>query len=743
MSESNHDRPAEPAADSFGGILDEATASLRDDAELRLDVRAELASHLEEKRDDFRSKGHSEVESAELAAQSLGPPEQLAHDLLSANRRRMKLRALARLALRAVVLPATLLAVLSLPVHRAIFLVIPLGISSTDNDGIPSVIGTESWDILVESDDMPPPEPMYWVGNGEWYTGLRAAWEADITNAPLAARYLRVFAAHILDEACKVNDVLGRIAGGGRSPRDFEKKKQALAGMLETFERDMARVKAVDPENAYWRYLLASVLFRTSVRYENARVGAPDYPGVVALVLDRSMFERAIDEYLAADAMKRVSDLRAELTRMRTEGLPPVKSVAIAFRRVRIAVDNPPMFLASSILSILPQGARLLAEQGETDKAIRLLDSWVRLVRREVENAWIPANTAHVLQGRIFKRLAAAYMELGHPKRAADTRTRARLLTDAIRSWHAGEDHTGSLGEIEMRGGLSAMFGQFWPTTNELTAGRALDQILIEHAGLGILTVYLFALMSICGLVTLRWLLDRRADSTPVAALPTASALARIIGGGLVAPLAVYWAYSRLSGIAARDYSSSYMGHRFVLEAALLVVTVTALLVALSLRHARRRCADLGIPVAPRVPRWQRIAGLSLLTAAWLTCLFVGRGWGQWYVFGLVPVFMFGTIIGVVVSLYALAVRRPAYTRHKATAARMLVVPLALAVLVLTLTVRPWLAAREKALVMADPALQMDEELMLPRSQAGIVRRFRGMVLPALDADAAPEMPSR
>jgi hypothetical protein len=104
---------------------------------------------------------------------------------------------------------------------------------------------------------------------------------------------------------------------------------------------------------------------------------------------------------------------------------------------------------------------------------------------------------------------------------------------------------------------------------------------------------------------------------------------------------------------------------------------------------------------------------------------------------------MFGTIIGGVVALYALAGRRRAHTRFKATAARMLVVPLALAVLALTLTVRPWLAAREKALVMSDPALQMDEELMLPRSQARIVRGFRGSVLPALDAEADREMPSR
>ncbi|MHC4247678.1 MAG: permease prefix domain 1-containing protein [Planctomycetota bacterium] len=748
--EGDHDAAAERAGDLpdgmhgelLGDLLDEATSSLRDDAELRLDVRAELASHLEEKRDDFIARGHSAEEALDLARQSFGSPDTLARDLLAANRRRMKLRALARLVFRTVALPAVALAVLSISVHRAVFLALPLGISSTDYGRAPSVVTTDSWDVLAESDDMPTPEPMHWAGEGQWYTGLRAAWEADITNAPLAARYLRAFAWHILSEACDVNGLVGRIAARGRFPRDFEKRKRALAGMLVAFERDIRQAQRIDSENAYWRYLLAGVLARASVRYGSAHGGgAPDYGGHVVLVLDRPMFGRAIDEYLAADSMARVSDLRVELTRVRTEGLPPVRSAATAFRRVRISADHPPMVLAPSMLSVMPRGARMLAEEGDRGKGLRLLDSWERLVRREVEYTWDPAWTAHALNRKVFEGLAAAYAELRSPGRAEDMRKRARLLADAVRSWREDPASGRDLTEIATRGGLSAMFGSFWPTAGELGTGRRLDQVLIESAGLGVLTVYLFALMSICGIVSLRWMLDRRADSAPVAVMPTPRALAEIIGGGLVAPLTVYWAYTRLSGIAGREYSIWYMGHRFVLEAALLVVTVTALLVALSLRHARRRCADLGMPVAPRVPRWQRATGLSLLATAWLACLFTGRGWGQWYAAGLVAAFMLFTIIGVVVSLYALAVRRPAHARFKATAARMLVVPLALAILVLTLTVRPYLAARETTFVMSDPALQMDDELMLPRSQAAIVRGFKEVVLSALDADADREMP--
>ncbi|MHC5053895.1 MAG: permease prefix domain 1-containing protein [Planctomycetota bacterium] len=558
----DHDGAAERTGDlpdgmhgePLGDLLDEATSSLRDDAELRLDVRAELASHLEDKRDDFIAKGHSSDEALDLARQSFGSPEDIARDLLAANRRRMKLRALARLALRAVALPAAALAVLSIPVHRTAFFIFqPLSIPSSSDGRGPGIVTTESFDMLMMRDDMPPPEPMHWAGDGPWYAGLRKAWEADISNAPLAARYLRAFAGRILHEARKLNDTLGPIAERRGPPRGFEKRKRTQAGRLAAFERDVARAGAVDPENAYWRYLHAGVLASAAVRYDRVlRGGPPAHAEDVVVVLDRAMFRRAIDEYLTADAMDHVSDLRVEVFRARTAGLPPPDNVACAFRRVRVMMNQASLPLCPGFLSVMPQAARLLAEGGDRDRALRLLDSWDRLCRREVERAWEPAWMPSPLDRRAADKLAEAYVELGHPERAEVTRTRAGRVADAMRTWREGNMSGGSFAEIEKHGGFSARFGSFWPTEQDLEIGRRLDQALVEDAGLGVLTVFLFALLSICGLVTLRWLLDPRADSAPVAVMPTPRALAKIIGAGLVAPLAVYWAYSRLSGIAAR-----------------------------------------------------------------------------------------------------------------------------------------------------------------------------------------------
>ncbi len=96
----------------ISAYLDAVTASLEGDDELRLDVRAELAAHLDEATARFESEGHSPEESAELAIKSLGPAADYAGDLVAANRGRMRLRGHIRLLLRALVVPAAIVAAL-------------------------------------------------------------------------------------------------------------------------------------------------------------------------------------------------------------------------------------------------------------------------------------------------------------------------------------------------------------------------------------------------------------------------------------------------------------------------------------------------------------------------------------------------------------------------------------------------------------------------------------------------------
>ena len=86
----------------------------KDDPELRLDVRAELASHIEELTASFQAEGKTPEESVELALKAFGSPADIAGDLAAANRGRMRLRALARLAARALLVPAAVVLAVAL-----------------------------------------------------------------------------------------------------------------------------------------------------------------------------------------------------------------------------------------------------------------------------------------------------------------------------------------------------------------------------------------------------------------------------------------------------------------------------------------------------------------------------------------------------------------------------------------------------------------------------------------------------
>lgn len=85
-------------------LVEQSTVGLKDDPELRLDVRRELRSHVETAVEEHRAAGKTEEQSLTLAAKEFGSPTEIATDLLSANRGRMKLRALARLGIRALLI---------------------------------------------------------------------------------------------------------------------------------------------------------------------------------------------------------------------------------------------------------------------------------------------------------------------------------------------------------------------------------------------------------------------------------------------------------------------------------------------------------------------------------------------------------------------------------------------------------------------------------------------------------------
>lgn len=85
---------------AFDELLDRATHRLRVDAELRLEVRGELQSHLSAAADEYRAAGLSDADATAAAARDFGDADGLADQLWAANRRRVRARNVARWAVR-------------------------------------------------------------------------------------------------------------------------------------------------------------------------------------------------------------------------------------------------------------------------------------------------------------------------------------------------------------------------------------------------------------------------------------------------------------------------------------------------------------------------------------------------------------------------------------------------------------------------------------------------------------------
>jgi len=93
----------------FDDLVEKVTQPLRVDPELRMDVANELRAHLEDSAAEFREAGYGADEAAANSIKALGDQDELAQSLWLANRKRMRLRRVAKWTSRVTLVPAALL----------------------------------------------------------------------------------------------------------------------------------------------------------------------------------------------------------------------------------------------------------------------------------------------------------------------------------------------------------------------------------------------------------------------------------------------------------------------------------------------------------------------------------------------------------------------------------------------------------------------------------------------------------
>ena len=696
-------------------FLDRASEGLRDDEELRLETRAELASHAEAKQRELMDAGKTEAEAVEETVKAMGEALEIAGELHEANRARMNLRAQVRRFLRFALVPLAMLAAAwSADLPRAL-------------DGVRSfrmVEGSGRTTNVKPRKALSDRERLVLYGDLNATNDVerqKAIWEADPTNRVYFGNYFTQTLSDLGDPADIPDDVY-----------------------------EAARV--LDPGNAIYTYLEGRSILGDTESAESAG----------AMYLDR---EQAKSEGPASAPNYEVKD-RGRLDRgmaliERALNMPDARPYQMDMLEERLAILGPPerwpelvqrLGLSASVL--LPaltyqiQIARaanaygdLLLREGDAERAATFLNAWETMASHLLAHAGtlIEVLVAGVVveEGRVA---AAVYREAGMVEEAERVQARVAAAAAPMQKWKQARETVNTDLEqvLEVKGGVLA--GLLVPALGAdlppamLEASRRLEYTVATEGLVSLVVLALFLAMAGCLLVALRRRFARHGRVIPLLLVPRRHDLAWMLGGGVLAPVALFLLVTRALPMSGHAYSLAAGSHRLVAEFALLALALVALPAGLASRAVRRRCDVLRIPTAAlpalRARGYLVALGAGLLVVSWFLPAATGKP------VGLVMAGAGAILCALGLAATALLAFFQGLGKNHGlfwgTLHRSLIPALAAAVVVLSLLSRPILHGSE--------AHYIQQDTMLLSSGAGftslekqLTDRLRGEMLAVLD----------
>jgi len=555
-------------------LLDEATAGLQDDPELRLDIKAELRTHLDATAQALREEGMSEEESTAEALKQFGSPVEMAGELLEANRTRMQHRALVRLAIRRLLIPAAVLVALWVGYGG----MVQLQQLTQELEGI--------------------------FRNFQMQMGpfAQAAMHyAELPLSPKIAFYRKVPNTDPLDnpswDMAYFNQFINMHQGDTHCFAYAISRVDSPARM-----EDLRKGRQLEPENALYDYLLAREYLRGSYHYDHVR-----QTELILVIDNRSNFDKAMQELRRGLDKPYLRDYQQDILREELARLPHSSRYTEYYQRALVSkrILTPTYACFRELCRLMPEYAEMLIQEGRTAEALSLLSQGERLPRQMLQDShdllgiMVAAACAKIVGGQT----ASIKDSLGMPVAAWQIRSElARFTTPGTPSPDPLAMNTnfiadefqwldGNLLGVDIADGHGAEL--FIPQRTmgyKLFEEFALDLLLIS-LGIGILAASAAQLLLLAR--------QRHAGAVPILLVPGWKQLVRVLLLGVVVPLAAYAIYTLLP-FSGRAYSVEAIFPRFVVEMLLLggsMIVVPAVLMA---RMMRTRCRRLRISIPGR-----------------------------------------------------------------------------------------------------------------------------------------------
>ena len=310
------------------------------------------------------------------------------------------------------------------------------------------------------------------------------------------------------------------------------------------------------------------------------------------------------------------------------------------------------------------------------------------------------------------EKVAEVYESMEDLESADNTREYAGKLSQPITQWKGnkanmpfGDDSIESIKLGILASMLLSSLGE--PITGEMLApGNQVARVafleqMIAHSMLVLLVlliIFAFILRSICQLTTT----DGRA---PNLFIPSLKEFLRIIGLGVLLPVAFYYVYTRHSGISS--YENSLRDYRSFLEVGLFVVTCFAVSTWLGMGFIRQRCEKLGISVPQSIrPLWRGLF-FGALSVSWILCILVRPLFGH---IRLMDDILLGLMSGLgliflvicIIVFFMGVILRKEFGSYYGSLARSLMPIWACVILFIGGLAIPWLHQQETALLKKD-----------------------------------------
>jgi hypothetical protein len=411
-------------------------------------------------------------------------------------------------------------------------------------------------------------------------------------------------------------------------------------GNLPAFERAMREGGRVDPSNALYHYLLADAYFDRAMEYTATKIAEDKRTHQVTYrydyrLLDRDMLEKGIREFQAALAKPALRTYHTELQRMQFAALPAPRHSEDYLDRIAIAASIlfPELAHFREVGRRFPYAGLILIKEGRTSEGERLLHAWKPYTEHLLGDHnpfMIHYLAAASIGSGSSETCAQQYDALGRRETAREMRLEADRRLRPYQEWRANrqdpnhrliEQHAGMLTSILYPVGGGHGAPKIEP--KELAPTRGLDQTWLEITGASGLLVLLTLAMLYVAAVTLFFSLGRKKpEERPLLILPGWRELARILGLGVLLPLIVYFAITR-SGLDGRQYgfrAKDWPAVVFYAELVLLGGVLLILPLVLAKRALDYRCRALGI-ARPRyaLPR-------ALVLVLWIAGILIANG---------------------------------------------------------------------------------------------------------------------